>query len=151
MSNPLDSGNPDLAMLARLLYGENRQDMTPEEAAAIVDTIRNRTELQGWPATIQEVLTQPHQFQPLSPKGSAASQANADVSAAFAEGDPRWNEYMTFAQYGLQDIGPRQRGAYTHYWSGDQEPKWAAKLQGKTRIGRHTFAVEPGRKKKAKR
>jgi spore germination cell wall hydrolase CwlJ-like protein len=140
--------DPELEMLARLLYGENRQDMTPDEAAGIASVVRNRAALQGWPATPKEVMLQPHQFQPLSPRGTPASQANADISASFGEGDPRWQEYMTLAQYGMQPATPAS--PYTHYWSGDKRPGWAAKLEGVTKIGRHYFGRERGRKPKAK-
>lgn len=141
------SNDPTMEMLARLLYGENRQDLTPDEAAAIVDVVQNRAADPRWPASVQEVLTQPNQFQPFSPRGAAASQTNANITGAFGEGDPRWNEYMTFAQYGMQNLG-RKRTPFTHYWSGEQTPAWAAKLKNVTKIGRHTFGVDPAPKRK---
>lgn len=143
----------ELLLLARLLYGENRQDMTPEEAAGIADTVINRTQLEGWPSTVEEVLLQPRQFQPLSPKPGMASRANAGTVAEFGPGDPRWEEFATMAQYGLQDpsLNQRQRAPFTHYFSGETPPAWARNLSNLTRIGRHTFGVEKRRKKAPKK
>lgn len=143
----------ELQLLARLMYGENRQDMTQEEAAAIADTVVNRTQYEGFPDTVEGVLLQPRQFQPLSPRSAKASQVNASTVAEFGPGDPRWEEFATMAQYGLQDpaLNNRQRAPFTHYFSGEVAPPWAKNLSNLTRIGRHTFGVEKRKKKAPKK
>jgi len=132
--------NPkDLELLAKLLYGENRANPTPDEAAAIVDSVRNRTKLQGYPATLEEVLNQPHQYTPFSPREDPGSLQNAASTQAFGPGHPRWNEYITLAQWGLNPDRPPT--GYTHYFSQKANPPWAKKMK-LTQIGSHKFGVE---------
>lgn len=137
----------DLVNFARLLRGENRASMTPDEAAAIGDTVLNRRELEGFPDTIEGVLTQRHQFHPFSPKQEPRALANAASTQAFGPEDPRWVEFMTYAQHVLNPDRPRS--PYTHYFSGEEIPPWAKSLGKLTKIGAHRFGVEK-RKKKVK-
>ena len=139
-------------LLAQLLRGENRVNMTPEEALAIADTPFNRTALHGYPDTPEEALLQPNQYHPLSPPAASSSEvrANAASTAAFGPSDPAWAQYAAYAEQAL-DLA-RKRTPYTHYFAGEPPP-WAANLEGLTRIGSHYFGREkrrPKRKKVAK-
>lgn len=130
--------------LARLLWGENRENMTPEEAAAMGDTILNRTELVGFPDTPEEVLGQNRggrfQYSPMNPRNP-----NYDDVMGFGPGNPQWETYMGYANHILDPQRPRS--AFTHYWTGP-DPVWAGGLTDITRIGSHKFGRENRRRKK---
>jgi spore germination cell wall hydrolase CwlJ-like protein len=129
-----------LETMARLLYGENRKNLGPDEAKAIIDTTLNRTELRGYPADPLAVIHQPGQYTPFDP-----SNANYPVIQKFGPDDPDWVKYMSFVQYALQN----PRTPYTHYHSHAQTPAWARGIAGgETQIGAHKFLTEPRRKKK---
>jgi spore germination cell wall hydrolase CwlJ-like protein len=137
-------------LLAQLLRGENRANITPEEALAIADTPFNRAELAGFPDDPEQVLLQPGQYTPLAPPAGAegALRENAESTAAFGPGDPLWAEYEAYV---AQATHPeRIRTPYTHYFSG-KPPKWAGSLEGLTQIGSHTFGREKRKKKREKK
>lgn len=52
----------DIEMLAKLLWGEARGVKSKTEKAAVVWCVLNRVDAKGYPDTIAEVITQPHQF-----------------------------------------------------------------------------------------
>lgn len=133
--------NPkDLEAYAKLLHGENQRNLTQAEAEAIVDSVRNRQGLQGFPSDLEGVLNQPHQFTPFSPREDPASQANAARTKAFGPDNPRWMEYITWAQGALNP--ERKPNPYTHYFSATAPvPPWARKMR-LTRIGSHRFGTE---------
>ena len=69
--------NPRVELIARLLRGENRANMTPEEALAMGDTLINRTSLRGYPDTIEEVAQQNrngrYQYSPIQTQKTVSS------------------------------------------------------------------------------
>jgi spore germination cell wall hydrolase CwlJ-like protein len=124
--------------IARLLRGENRANITPEEAAAMADTVYNRTQLHGFPDDPEQVLTQPNQYKPFDPQ-----DPNYKVIMSFGPEDPAWQEYIRYAE----DADTRtQRSPYTHYFTGEP-PSWAKALEGLTQIGSHWFGREKRRPK----
>lgn len=143
----MSQGERDLENLARLLYTENRQDLSPEEAAALIRTVYERQGLEGYPSTVEEVLTQPNQYHGFSPPpGSERHAANTAAGAAFGPGHPEWEKYITLAQYGYQQAQEPMENAPTHYFTGEA-PGWAKGMQ-LTDIGRHKFGREERRPKR---
>jgi spore germination cell wall hydrolase CwlJ-like protein len=136
-------------LLAKLMRGENRANMTEEEALAMADTAFNRTGLAGYPATIDEVLLQPGQYHPLAPPSDSttAGLANAASTAKFGPTDPVWAQYAAYAEKALDPT--RLKSPYTHYFTGEP-PTWAKSLEGLTKIGSHYFGREKRRKKTPK-
>lgn len=138
--------NQELEMLARLLYGENRANMSPDEAAAIVRTVYERTGLEGFPSTPMEVMLQPRQYHPFTPQeGNTRQQTNAAKVEAFGPDHPRWMDYITLAQYGYQEALKPKAEAPTHYFTGPA-PDWAKGMR-LTQIGEHTFGRESRKRK----
>lgn len=130
--------------LARLLRGENRQNLTEEEALAIGDSVLNRTDYAGYPDTVEDILAQQrggkYQFVPFDP-----TNPNFSVINEFGPGHPEWETYMAYVGRILDPKRPR--GPYTNYFAG-KPPKWAVGLEGLTKIGSHTFGVDTKRRKK---
>jgi spore germination cell wall hydrolase CwlJ-like protein len=126
-------------LMARLMYGENRQ-VAPDEAMAIGSTVLNRMKLRGYPDDPAGVMLQPKQYNPLNP-----GDPNYEESMGFGPGHPRWQQYMQFAGNVLD--GGAERLPYTHYFTG-QRPDWAYSLPLQ-RIGKHWFATEERRPKTA--
>lgn len=124
------------AKLARLLYGENRQDLTPEEAAAIVNTVRNRALQRRLPP--EEVVEQNrggrYQYSPFNP-----TNPNYPEIQNFGPEHPEWGRYLDYVRGGL-----KQQLPFTHYYSASMEvpPSWSKNLKGLTRIGSHWFGTE---------
>lgn len=56
----------EVEMLARLIWGEARGIPSDMHKAAVVWCVLNRVDAEGWPDTVAEVVTQPHQFAGLS-------------------------------------------------------------------------------------
>ena len=52
----------EVEMLARLIWGEARGIPSDMHKAAVVWCVLNRVDAEGWPDTVAEVVTQPHQF-----------------------------------------------------------------------------------------
>lgn len=142
----MSQGDPELEQLARLLYGENREELSPDEAAQIVRTVYERKKLQGYPGDVLGVLAQPRQYSPFSPGPGRAAAANAAKVAAFGPDHPEWEKYITLAQYGYQQAQQPQAEAPTHYFSGPK-PGWARNLK-LTTIGKHSFGRENRKAKK---
>lgn len=135
----MPAGNEALVdTLAKLLHGENRQNISPEEAAAIVDTVFNRTQLQGYPSDPLEVIHQPKQYSPFNP-----DDPNFPVIQSFGPESPDWERYRQLAEFAVSP--GRERSAFTHYFSGPP-PSWAAGMDTQ-RIGAHTFGREDRRPK----
>jgi hypothetical protein len=137
----------ELELLARLLYTENQQNLTPEEAAGIVRSVYERQKLAGYPESVEEILNQPRQYSGFSPAGGPRHAANYEKGLAFSPEHPRWNDYMTLAQHGWQEAQKPGEGP-TFYFSGPT-PKWAKGLK-LTTVGAHTFGREKRRKKAPK-
>ena len=57
----------EVEMLARLIWGEARGIPSDMHKAAVVWCVLNRVDAEGWPDTVAEVVTQPHQFAGYSP------------------------------------------------------------------------------------
>ncbi len=135
--------NDRAAAIARLLYGENRANLTEPEALAMGDTILNRPMYQGYPDTPEETIAQhrgeTYQYSPMDP-----SNPNYPVIQAFGPEDQRWQTYINYANKVLDPA--RQRSAYTHYFSGEP-PTWAGQLENLTQIGSHWFGREKRRLK----
>lgn len=137
----------ELEALARLLYTENRQNMTPEEAAGMVRTVYERQKLEGYPSGVEEILTQPNQYHGFTPPaGNEAAAANAAAGAEFGPNHPDYNKFMTMAQYGYQQREAPMAEPPTHYFTG-RKPGWASGMR-LTDMGQHSFGREPGRKAK---
>ena len=148
---PMSSAPPGMTdskavILARLLHGENRANMTPEEAIAMGDTALNRTELHGYPDQVEDVLLQNrngrYQYAPMNP-----TNPNYPVISQFGPGHPEWDQYYEYAKQILDPA--RKRSSYTHYFSG-KAPVWAKSLEGLTQIGSHWFGTEKRRRKRKK-
>ena len=129
--------------LARLLYGENRQNLDQPEAKGIVDSVMNRTELAGYPDDPIAVIHQPGQYTPFDP-----SNPNYPVIQKFGLSSPDWARYIGLVQQAL--ASPRL--PYTHYHSHPKDPSWARGIPGeRAKLGAHTFLTEPRRRKKGGR
>ena len=138
----------ELELLAKNLFLENRSNPNPDEAAGIVRSIYERQQLQGYPDTVEGVLTQPgqyHGFQP--PAGNEAAAANALEGESFGPNHPDYVKFMTLAQHGWQQRNSPQANPPTHYFTGPT-PGWAQGME-LTRLGEHSFGREQGRKRKA--
>jgi len=143
-SAPATLTNPRAELIARLLRGENRENLTEQEALAMGDTILNRTGLRGYPATPEEVIQQNrngrYQYSPMNP----GSRAYREIME-FGPAHPEWQQYISYAE---KILDPRRaRSQFTHYFAGDA-PSWASSLEGLTQIGSHWFGRE-NRKPKA--
>lgn len=68
----------EVEMLARLIWGEARGIPSDMHKAAVVWCVLNRVDAEGWPDTVAEVVTQPHQFAGYSP--DYCTQAAIDKS-----------------------------------------------------------------------
>lgn len=135
----MDGNELLITTLAKLLRGENRQNLSPEEAMAIGDTTLNRPALRGYPDTPLEAILQPHQYAPFRP-----TDPNYPVIQKFGPDNPDWEKYYQLAR---QIADPqRKRSNYTHYFSG-KPPAWASSLEGLTQIGSHWFGREARRPK----
>lgn len=64
-------------MLARLIWGEARGIPSDMHKAAVVWCALNRVDAEGWPDTVAEVVTQPHQFAGYSPDYPATEEFKA--------------------------------------------------------------------------
>jgi len=143
MANPRE-----LEALARLLYTENRQTPSPDEAAAMVRTVYERQGLHGYPDTAEEILNQPNQYHGFSPPaGNAAAAANAAAGQEFGPDHPDYLKFMTLAQHGWQERGTPMAEPPTHYFTG-KPPGWASGML-LTDIGKHSFGREQGRRPKS--
>lgn len=121
-------------MIARLLWGENAQNLTEDEALGIGDAVLNRTQLPQYPKTIYSVLNQPNQFSPYNRK-----DPNYKRIRSFDETHPKWQEYASLA---VKILDPaRQRSAVTHYFS-QSPPAWASSMIGLEKRGSHWFGQE---------
>lgn len=67
----------EVEMLARLLWGEARGIPSDMHKAAVVWCVLNRVDAEGWPDTVAEVVTQPHQFAGYSPDYPATEEFKA--------------------------------------------------------------------------
>lgn len=67
----------EVEMLARVVWGEARGIPSDMEKAAVVWCILNRVDADGWPDTVAEVVTQPHQFAGYSPDYPATEELKA--------------------------------------------------------------------------
>ena len=119
--------------LAQLFHGENRRNLTDQEALAIGDTVLNRTQLHGYPDDPMDVLHQPNQYSPFQP-----SDPNYPVIQKFGPGHPQWERYYQLALIAAAPTRPRSQ--FTHYFTGDP-PAWARGMDLK-RIGSHWFGAE---------
>ena len=64
-------------MLARVIWGEARGIPSDMHKAAVVWCVLNRVDAEGWPDTVAEVVTQPHQFAGYSPDYPATEEFKA--------------------------------------------------------------------------
>lgn len=137
--------DPRVMLLAKLLRGENRANLTREEALRIGDTVLNRMQLAGYPSSEEEVLAQNRgegkfQYSPMDP-----NDPNYKVLTEFG---PQHHDWETYAGYAREILDPtRQRSNSTHYFSG-KPPVWAGKLSDLAQVGSHKFGREKRRKKK---
>lgn len=67
----------EVEMLARLIWGEARGIPSDMHKAAVVWCVLNRVDAEGWPDTVAEVVTQPHQFAGYSPDYPATEEFKA--------------------------------------------------------------------------
>lgn len=67
----------EVEMLARLIWGEARGIPSDMHKAAVVWCALNRVDAEGWPDTVAEVVTQPHQFAGYSPDYPATEEFKA--------------------------------------------------------------------------
>lgn len=67
----------EVEMLARVIWGEARGVPSDMEKAAVVWCILNRVDADGWPDTVDGVVTQPHQFAGYSPDFPATEELKA--------------------------------------------------------------------------
>ena len=121
-------------MLARLLWGENANTLSEEEALLIGDSVLNRVDSPHYPKTVPEVIMQPQQYSPYNP-----SDPNYKRIMQFGEKHPKWPEYIGYAQKILDP--KRKRSTITHYFS-STPPKWAASMVGLAKKGAHWFGTE---------
>lgn len=67
----------EVEMLARVIWGEARGIPSDMHKAAVVWCVLNRVDAEGWPDTVAEVVTQPHQFAGYSPDYPATEEFKA--------------------------------------------------------------------------
>lgn len=67
----------EVEMLARLIWGEARGVASDMEKAAVAWCVLNRVDADGWPDTVDEVVTQPFQFVGYSPDYPATEELKA--------------------------------------------------------------------------
>lgn len=67
----------EVEMLAHLIWGEARGIPSDMHKAAVVWCVLNRVDAEGWPDTVAEVVTQPHQFAGYSPDYPATEEFKA--------------------------------------------------------------------------
>lgn len=67
----------EVEMLARLIWGEARGIPSDMHKAAVVWCVLNRVDAEGWPDTVAETVTQPHQFAGYSPDYPATEEFKA--------------------------------------------------------------------------
>lgn len=67
----------EVEMLARVIWGEARGIPSDMHKAAVVWCALNRVDAEGWPDTVAEVVTQPHQFAGYSPDYPATEEFKA--------------------------------------------------------------------------
>jgi len=124
----------DAELLARLLWGENANTLTEEEAMGIGDSVLNRRDSPHYPKTIKDVILQPKQYTPFNP-----NNPNYDRVKRFDPSHPKWQLYMSLAAKILDPA--RKRSATTHYFS-QSPPRWASSMIGLSKKGAHWFGQE---------
>lgn len=67
-------------MLAKLIWGEARGIKSTTEKAAVAWCVLNRVDSEEWPNTVEEVITQPHQFAGYS-EDFPATEENKKIAA----------------------------------------------------------------------
>ena len=75
--DPYIPDEAEVEMLARLIWGEARGVPSDMHKAAVVWCVLNRVDAEGWPDTVAEVVTQPHQFAGYSPDYPATEEFKA--------------------------------------------------------------------------
>ena len=78
----------EVEMLARLIWGEARGIPSDMHKAAVVWCALNRVDAEGWPDTVAEVVTQPHQFAGYSPECFSPLESSKNSPT------PNWVEYL---------------------------------------------------------
>lgn len=116
-------------LIAKLLYGENRQGIDPEEAMMMGDTVLNRSQQRG--KSIEEILNQPEQYHPFNPE-----DPNNAVISSFEPGHPEWEQYYQLAGQVLDPA--RKRSEAVYYSLG--KPKFKMEILG--RKGKHLFGKD---------
>jgi spore germination cell wall hydrolase CwlJ-like protein len=124
----------DAELLARLLWGENANTLTEEEAMGIGDSVLNRLDSPHYPKTIKDVILQPNQYTPFN-----RNDPNYTRIQRFDPSHPKWQQYMSLATKILDPA--RKRSATTHYFS-QSPPRWASSMIGLAKKGAHWFGQE---------
>lgn len=125
-------------LAAQLIYGENPQ-ATPEEAALMIDSVRNRAHKQG--KTIDEVLNQhnekgQYQYETFDP----AYVRRADVDS-FGPDHPMYGDIRAMVDAAFDP--KRKPSGVTHYYATKKhKPYWASALADVIQAGAHTFGRE---------
>ena len=126
--------NPDAELIARLLWGENANNLSEEEALHIGDSVLNRVASPHYPDTVADVVLQPRQYSPFNPE-----DPNYRRIQEFGPKHPKWQQYMGYALNILNPMRPRT--SVTHYFA-QKPPMWADSMQGLRQIGAHWFGTE---------
>lgn len=125
-------------LAAQLIYGENPQ-ATPEEAALMIDTVRNRAHKKG--QTIDEVLNQKndkgqYQYETFDP----AYVRRADVDS-FGPDHPMYADIRAMVDAAFDP--KRKPSTVDHYYAHKKgKPFWASALADVVQAGAHTFGRE---------
>jgi spore germination cell wall hydrolase CwlJ-like protein len=127
-------------LLARLLWGENANTLTEDEAMGIGDSVLNRRDSPHYPKTIRDVILQPNQYTPFNP-----NNPNYERIQRFDPSHPKWQQYMSLATKILDPA--RKRSATTHYFS-QSPPQWASSMIGLAKKGAHWFGQEDPKSRK---